>query len=355
MSALRHVLPALLLLLGAAPAAAQGFTVHGPDSSRLTLGGRVQTIFDTSSEEGVPATATTIRRARLDASVVVSPLLSARIQPEVAGDRLSVKDVYVQLSFHPSLHLVAGQMHRPFGTVVPTSAMRIVPVERGVRIRGVQGALEHNNLLVGLGHADRDVGLLARGPLPGGRLGLGYSVGLFDGPARRVAPTENTFQAVARLDARPSAWARGGVSWSRRDFAQGDGAETILLRGGQAVAADLELGAADGGPRLVAEAAYGDFDPFATARFASAQGWLSWRTGRISAAVAGVEPLLRVSWADPDARGPALPAAVGGTLVTPGVNLWLGGRNRVAFNLDLWNDENGRSAQSGKVLFQVGF
>jgi hypothetical protein len=353
----KHAAALLLSLLAAAPPIAvsgQGFTLQGPDSSRLTLGGRVHVILDTSGEDAAAATATTLRRVRLEAGVVLNPLVSMKIQPEYAGSRVSLRDAHVVLSIDPALQVVAGQMHRPFGAIAPGSSNRSLPVERGLRVRGLLGAVEHHALVTGLGYAERDVGVQLRGAVPGAPLGLAYAVGLFDGPARDIAPAEDTHQLVARVTARPSARARGGVSWSRRDFAAGDGSDAILVRGGAAWGTDLELGSATRGPRLLLEAARGDLDPFAGSRFASAQGWLAYRGGPASARVSGIEPLLRVSWADPD-RGAPSPAAVGGTLVTPGVNVWLGGLNRIALNLDHWSPARGPTSRSVKLLFQVAF
>ena len=47
--------------------------------------------------------------------------------------------------------------------------------------------------------------------------------------------------------------------------------------------------------------------------------------------------------------------ATGGTLLTPGVNLWLGGLNRLALNYEIWNPLNGDGAHSFKAMFQMAF
>jgi hypothetical protein len=67
--------------------------------------------------------------------------------------------------------------------------------------------------------------------------------------------------------------------------------------------------------------------------------------------------MFRVSYAALDAGdGPAEElGASGGTLVTPGVNLWLGALNRFSVNYDIWNSQTGESAQSFKAQFQLAF
>lgn len=348
------VLSALLLVT--APAAGQGFTVTTPDSSaRITFGGRVQTIFNTTSVDDRPGTETELRRVRLEATLQFGRLVSGKIQPEFAGSRVSLRDAYVRFNLDPALQVWAGQAHRPFGLVSPYSTVRLPALEKGLRIRGVEG-YEHFNLLSGLGYSDRDVGIQLRGEPEGAPLGLSYAAGVFNGPARTNAPEENTYQVVARVAARPVGWARVGVSWSRIDFAHViDDVAQVEMSEGAAWGADVELGSERGGPRAVFEVARGDSDPLPEAEFVSAQGWVAYRTGRVSSTIAALEPVVRVSWADPDVDGDAIGLPVGGTLVTPGINLWLGGLNRFSLYYDVWNPDAGESARSFKALFQLAF
>lgn len=351
----RVPLAAVLLLSSAAPAAGQGFTLAS-DSMRLTLSGRVQTIFNTTDVPGFASTEWTLRRVRLEANVRVNRVVSGKIQPEYAGSRVGLKDAYVRVDLHPALHLLAGQANRPFSLVNLTSSTRTLPIERGVRIRGVSGARDHHSLLSELGYAERDVGLQAVGAPRGAPLGLSYAVGVFDGPLRGELPSANSVQYAARLAVRPAERVRIGGAWSRREFVESAGASVPVLRGGQAWEADVELGSPGGGPRLLAEVAVGDTDPFQGARFRAAQGWAAYRTGAVGPSVSAVEPFVRVSYGDPDAGGRAvLPDVTGGTLVTPGVNVWLGGLNRVAVNWDAWEPETGEPASSLKVMFQLVF
>ncbi|HEX2209444.1 MAG TPA: hypothetical protein VHG93_17330 [Longimicrobium sp.] len=349
-----------LSLIAAVPAAGQGFTVSTPDSSaRITFGGRVQTIFNTTSVDDHPATQTELRRVRLEASLHLGRLVSGKIQPDFAGSRVTLKDAYVRLNFDPALQVWAGQAHRPTGVISPYSTVRLTPVEKGVRIRGADGAFDEQNLLQELGYSDRDVGLQVRGEPRGAPLGLSYAAGFFNGPARAEAPRENTWQGVARLAVHPVSWLRVGASYSRIHFVNAmDDVAALEVREGAAWVADVELGRAGGGPRAVAEVTRGDFDPFAGAEFFGAHGWLAYRTGRLSSTVAAVEPFVRVSYGDPDVDD-VIPAqatdAVGGTLLTPGINLWLGGLNRLAVNYEVWSPERGANARSFKAMFQMAF
>lgn len=330
--------------------------VFRSNALEVAVGGRVQTQFNTTSVDAEPATEIALRRVRLEATVKVNEWVTAKIQPEYAGSRVVLRDAYVRFAFDPALTLVAGQANRPFGTVVPTSSTRILPIERGVRIRGLPDAREEHNLIVDLGYADRDAGLQLVGEPAWAPLGLSYALGVFNGPARAEAREENTYQLAARAAVHPVEPLRLGVSWSRRDFAAQDSAAGRLdVRRGHAWAVDAEYGRYAPGLHLLGEAAMGDLDPASGAEFRGAQGWLGFRTGPLGDRLTGVEPVVRVSWGDVDGESARLPVD-GGTLVTPGVNFYFGPLNRVMVNYDFWSpDGGGGSEGSFRVQFQAAF
>ena len=346
-----------LLLFVAAPARGQGFAVTTPDSSaRITFGGRAQAVFNTTSVDDEPGTQMELRRVRLEANLQLGRVVSGRIQPDFAGNRVVLKDVYVRFALDPALQILAGQAHRPFGVISPYSTVRLLPIEKGVRIRGVEDAYDHFNLPSELGYSDRDVGLQLRGEPRNAPLGLSYAAGWFNGPARGDAPRSNSGQLVARVSAAPVGGVRIGASWSRRDFIEVDDDDVELDReSGDAWGADVEVGSERGGVHLIGEVSYGDFDPFADAKFLGVQGIAAYRTGPMSSTIAAVEPLLRVSHGDPGYEGGPLADATGGTLFTPGVNIWLGGLNRIAVNYEIWNPQTGETARSFKTMFQLAF
>lgn len=355
-----YVVTSALLLVTAAPAAGQGFVVHGPDSTRITFNGRVQTIFNTTSVDDEPGTQTELRRVRLEANLQLNRVVSGKIQPEFAGSRVSLRDAYVRFTLDPAFQIWAGQAHRPFGVISPHSTTRLLPIEKGLRIRGVEDAYDEQNLLLNLGYSDRDVGLQLRGEPRRAPLGLSYAVGWFNGPAQAEAPGENSGQVVARLAIAPARWVRVGASFSRRDFflLDEDGEEVLDRHPGEAGALDVELGTDRGGLHFIGEVALGDFDPFTDREFVGLQGILAYRSGRLSSTVAAAEPLLRISHGDPAYQDAGVePDATGGTLFTPGINLWLGGLNRIAINYEVWNPltPGVPRASSFKTMFQLAF
>lgn len=350
--------PALAALCALLPlaAVAQEPEKEGPKLTgsvqEIQIGGRVQTQFNTTTAEGVPGTELFLRRARLEVEVKVNDLVSGAIQPEIAGDRLQLKDVYLKLGFSPALQLLAGKAHRPFSLLEQTSSKRILPVERGAALRGLDPQDEYE-IVHDLGYSDRDVGLQVMGAPKWAPLGFAYQAGVFRGPLHQRAGTEDSYQYAARATVRPVERLRLGAAWSARDFASDSLVDGTPLRveKGHAWEVDAEYGAFAPGLHFLGEVVFGDYDPFADADFTGAQAWLGYRTRALSRGVTGVEPLLRASWGDVDDGGPVQD----GTLLTPGINVYFGPLNRIMLNYDFWSPRRGDAEGSFKAQFQLGF
>lgn len=312
----------------------------------LTVNARVHTQFNTTSVDSVPIQESLVRRAGLQIGMRADPRVSGRLQVEFAGDRARLGSAYVQLSFTPALQLIVGNAHRPFGLLVQTSSNRILPVERGTQIRGLPRVWDETALVARLGYANRDVGVQLEGAPVGAPLGLFYAVGIFNGPARDPEVRVGTHQVGARVGVRPGRNMAVAASWSRRDFVHGSRREA-----GRAVAVDVEVGTYAPGLHLMAEAVAGDFNPIQGTRFAGAQAWLGYRSGPVASGIAHLEPTLRLSVGDPDRDGSAVTG--GGVLFTPGLNVYLGGLNRVMLNYDVWTADSGQREHGGKVQFQL--
>jgi hypothetical protein len=319
----------------------------------IEFAGRVQTQFSTTSVDTLPAGEIFIRRARLETRARVNRLVTAKIQAEFASGAAVLQDANLRFDFHPALGLLAGRAFRPFGLVQQTSSLRILPIERGLRIRGVDG-FEAFELMSRLRYSDRDVGFQLFGAPAGAPLGLAYQAGVFAGPLHRQVGAQNSYQLAARATVAPLDRLRAGAGWSGRDFARSTGAGRHELRRGNAFEVDLEYGAFAPGLHLIGELTWGDFDPFAGERFLGAQGWLAYRTGALSEAVTGIEPVFRASHGAID-RGAGSADPRGGTLLTPGLNVYFGPLNRIMLNFDHWTPAGGRAEGSFKVQVQAAF
>src|SRR5690606_31530799 len=118
-----------------------------------TVGGRMQTQFNTTTIREDAPSELVLRRARLDLEVRVNDLVFAALKPEFTGGTASLRDAFVRLDFSPAVKVLAGQAYRPFGLIEQTSSTRILPIERGLRVRGLDAA-DHYTLVNGLKYSD---------------------------------------------------------------------------------------------------------------------------------------------------------------------------------------------------------
>lgn len=330
-------------------------------ATEIAVGGRVQTVFSTTTADGAAPAVWELRRARLELAVRANPVISARLQPEFSGSQIALRDAYVAFALAPGTQLLVGNAFRPFSLVAQTSSTLILPIERGARIRGASpGPLDHYALVQGLGYADRDIGIQLRSAPAGAPLGLNVGAGVFNGPAQAAAGDEVSLQYAARASAAPASNLRIGAGWSRRDFViPAADQQPVRIRAGNAWEIDLEIGGYAPGFHLVGEAVVGDLDPFfgahpAGQRFSAAQLWVGYRSPAVLRSITNVEPILRISHGNPRRGSGTLPAP-GGTLITPGINFYFGPLNRIMINFDAWRTRDGATESSFKTLFQIAF
>ena len=314
---------ALFLLPGSAPAQ---ISVDS-DAFEITVGGRMQTQFNTTTIREDAPSELILRRARLELEVRVNDLVFAALKPEFAGGTATLRDAFVRLDFSPAVKVLAGQAYRPFGLIEQTSSTRILPIERGLRVRGLDAA-DHYTLVNGLKYSDRDVGLQVMGAPGFLPLGMTYQAGVFRGPLHGESSIDDSYQYAARLTVKPVDVLRIGAGWSSRHFVAAPASVADPFVRGHAYEVDFELGTYDPGLHLLGEIAFGDADPNADIGFFGAQGWLAWRSAPLSRVVSAVEPLVRASYGEVDG------AAYTTTLLTPGLNIYFGGRNRFMVNYD---------------------
>jgi hypothetical protein len=322
------------------------------DAVSVSLGGRLQTQFNTTSVDSEPRSELFIRRARLELEVKVDDLVSGVLVPEFAGSSVALKDAYLNLAFSPGAEIRIGNAHRPFSRIELTSSKRMPVIERGLRLRGVE-AFDEYGLVNGLDYSDRDVGIQIHGEPDGAPMGLNYAAGVFRGPLHGQVGARDSYQWAARGTIAPAPDLRIGAGWSSRHFASG-APESLELDRGNAFEVDAEYGGFRPGIHLIAEVAHGDISPIDGTTFVAAQGWLAFRTGEINRKISAIEPILRVSHAD--VRDQVIGAPDGGTLITPGINLYLTPLNRIMLNYDIWRGGGDATDAGGlKAMFQFAF
>lgn len=347
-------------LAGAGTAVAQGVDFSS-EAAEISLGGRLQLQTATSSctdfppggacAAEVPAVDMFIRRARLTLTARFNDWIEGRIQPEFGDlDNAVLLDAYGRLRFNPAARLTIGQFKRPFDGFQLTSSTRILTIERDIDIPGVPGlrAASLDEFTTRFRLSDRNVGVMLDGASADGR--FHYWAGVFNGRG----PTED-----GDLNTEKQFVGRGQVTLDvggePLDLAAAVALTDVpFTRPGGELAGEYfpafelwgELGDfGDPGPHVQAglvlgqnplqDEAGGELDLAGEEAFADFLTWqvigayrVEVREGYI---VEAVEPLLRVTMADPN-TGLEDDESWG---FTPGIQLFLDGRNKVALNWDV--------------------
>lgn len=322
--------PLLLIVALAAPAAAQ-IPVVATDDIGISLTGRLQTQFNTSTADSAYSTFEH-RRARVGVELSIDDWIEGRVEANFAhGVRL--EDAWMNLAFHPALELQVGQFKKPFSRIELISSSRMVPIENALRIRGIAYNGEHYLLLDQNGYLGRELGAQLHGQIGP----LGYAAGVFNGTDQNTRDDNDAKSIAGRLNLKPFASApfEIGVAASRRDVALVDSLGEPFTERGLAAEADLAWGGfRRPGISVVAEVMQAENfvteDPMI-----GAQGVVSWFQPLAAGRVEGVEPLFRASLGDPSTEFDG----TSGVLLTPGVNLYFHGRNRLMVNWDYFTPE----------------
>ena len=337
---------AALLLSG--PAAAQ--MEISARAATITVGGRLHTQISSTTVDDAGPTDMFVRRARIHLRIEVSDFFEGVLQPDLAGGRARLQDAYVRFNFSDGFRVTVGQMKRAFDLFELSSSTRLSVIERDGRIpgldecAGVGGICSWSGLIEDLAYAERDVGLRFEGDLSEK---VSYMAAVTNGTGVNV-PDENSSKSYS---ARLQVELRGGVrvagNLSIHDY-NGPGDDTDY---GVALGGDIEFGTWQDGLHVQAGFVIGD-------------NWLSldgagdpatFRTAQVigsyyipldgSARFAGIEPLGRISWGDPDSDG----IDDGGLLLTPGIMFYVLGRSKVGANLDIYSPETGDTEMSLKL------
>lgn len=329
-------------LLPVADAAAQ--SIEGR-ASALTVGGRLQVQYATSSvDEAVDDVF--LRRARFEVDGDFTERLDGRLQVDFGGGAASVKDAYVRYQVSPGLRVTAGQFKRPFSVFELASSTDLPIIERDGRVEGlsacpgVGGVCTFSRLAQKLEFDDRDLGLRLDGAI-GERVTWYASV--TNGAGADAADENDGKSLTGRVEFALTDDVVVSPFVALHDY---PGIDDETDRAG-AFGADVEVGTWRDGFHLLAAFATGEnWQVSDDANFATVQGLASYYVP-VEGRLAGVEPLLRVSWASSDV-GPGL-GDESGLLLTPGVMFYVEGKNGIALNVDVYDGEATDTEWSFKV------
>jgi hypothetical protein len=339
---------------------------------KLKLGGRAQSQFSTtnvSAEEliesgnppssNIPAYMFEIRRLRLAAELEYQTWLTGKLELEFAMGNLMMRDVFINLGIDKAFQLKMGQFKKPFSMLQLYTSSKWPIIERGVRQRGLSNELvaedvndvltifnnsvvfgEEQSILDAFQYQNFDLGAVVHGSA--GR--FGYTAGVFNGPGSDKQDDTNGKSFGGRLTllaARTAPLTLGAAVMSREFLVRLT--PSIVTRGGVAYEADLEYGDfRKPGLHVLAEGTYGrnlaipDTIPgtiqLRGKNFVAAQLVAAWFTPVTNRRIEGWEVAGRASWGNPriDIDGDAA------ILLTPGINMYFSGRNRLMLNLDVY-------------------
>lgn len=322
----------------------------------LEIGGRIHLQFNTTSADTVPGSEFLLRRARVWVNGRVNEWIDGVAQVDFGGGQTTARFAFVRLWFGDALQLSFGQFKRAFDLFELTSSSQILAIERTGSIRGVEGCAgldgvcSYSRLSEGLELSSLDIGVLATGALSEK---IRYRFTLTNGTGGNAREENGTKSYSGRLEFLPVPNVRIGANLAFHDFPN---PVTGNDEYAPAVALDLELGdferglhvqlgvlAGENWQNLSASGEPGDF--------LATQGIVTYRIPVQGERVHALEPLMRVSWADPDrdVTGDA------GLLFTPGFVAHFEGRNKVAANVDIWSPTTGATEWSLKLQTYVYF
>lgn len=307
----------------------------------IAISGRMHEQFNTSSVTGEPESEFLIRRARPEFDVKVNDFVEGKLGADFGEGELDLKDAYVKLEFDPALQVTFGQFKRPFDLFELTSSTQILVIERTGKIRGIE-VTSLSRFTERLRYSDRDIGVQVTGRDRRGLLQWAAAVTNGNGANREDEDGEKAFQG--RLGISPwkllTIW--GAISTTPYATEQTAGGEPDPSGDHtQAVAfqVDGEWGNFDRGPHVQAGIVSGDNWRAVEGSDVEAPTFVAWQAigtykfpVRKSRFVQALEPVFRVSQGDPDTDV----ENDGGVLLTPGFVVYFGGRNKIAFNYDVW-------------------
>lgn len=336
------------------PASSSGQVEIRARAATVTIGGRLHVQAITSSA-GAPSPDVLLRRARVSVGIEVTDFFEARLQPDFADDgEVALQDGYLSLNFDPAFEVAVGQMKRPSEIFGTHSSTQLSVIERDGHVpgagdcTGVGGVCTLSQFTQELGHSGRDIGLW----IAGSRGGFSYTAAVTNGPGMNVRDENHAKSYSGRGTWTLASELEIGGFIGLHDYPGANG-ETEY---GAAYGVDLDWGDWYDGFHLLAAVVGGDnwmaLDALGgAAQFLTGQVIATYQIPVDSDRWTSVEPLARISWADPDTDTPGDDA----WLFTPGLMLYVSGRNRIGANLDVYAPERGDTELSLKVQAYLYF
>lgn len=282
-----------------------------------------------------------VNRARPIFELTLDDWITAELVPDFGKGDVRLRDAWIRFAFDDAANVRVGHFKKPFGLIERTSSSMLPVIQRGTEILGLREriatrtgpvTLPDGTTLMGdpqaimeaMNYLDFGMGVAVEGQT--GR--LEYVAGLFEGPAGSAG--RKGASARAALMVLPGLKLGAAVSHSQIRFVE-DEDERKGTAGSVEVAWN-EPGWPGFG--VLAEVMRGR--GVGSGTDVAGGHVIGWLHRGIGGRVSGIEPVVRVSWGDPDTDAPD----DGGTLVTAGFNVYFGGRNRLMFDVDVYSSQH---------------
>lgn len=354
---MRPVLLQLVLavaLFGLIPGVAESqFSVSGRGAT-VTVGGLLQPQY-THSSIAAATNDFNVRRARMRADAAINEFLRGRVVAEFGGSGSGViLDADISFVLSDAAVFSFGQFKRAFDLFHlpnpgdPPEIERQGGIEGYSTCAGVGSICSYSRFTEGLLWAGRDIGLRVNGAVGP----VSYDASVTNGPGLNN-PDENearSYSARAGYAVRGDLVVYGQVGL--HDYVDPSGNAAALAVGGE-----VEYGTWREGWHVRAGVLSGDnwrlLDPTSLdpASFLTGQAIVTYYYALGNERVAGVEPLARISYGDPDTAS----GDNRGILLTPGFAVYFMGKNRLGANLDVYSPEVGDTELSFKVQSTLYF
>jgi hypothetical protein len=321
----------------------QNVHVKGIDSLQVKANLQVQ--FNTTSVDDEPGSEWLARRARLGLRGWIAGWIRADLEGDFGRGDARLTDGYVLLAFAPEFTLRVGQYKKPFNAHELVSSRELLVAERDGAPRGTSGPTP-DGLVDDLGYSNRDIGIEWDGT--SGR--LGWAAGFWNGSGDNEAEDDDGKQIAGRLNvaATPN-WVVSGAWTGKRisdppdaaDAAWYDAFELAVTGGEYAEPGWKALGQLMAGDNWDPDLGGGD-----DVSFLAAQGIVGYHVALFTTPyLIGVEPIVRLAWADPDTDVDDDRAV----LATPGVNLYFHEHVKTQIQADFLSPEEG----DGEVALRI--
>jgi hypothetical protein len=324
--------------------AAQEISARNAD---IRIGGRLHSQYSVSSVESAEDDFF-FRRVRLIADISVTDFFSARVQPDFAGGQTQLQDAYVRFNFSDAFRVSMGQFKRAFDLFELSSSTDLSLIERDGRVEGVGGcpgvggACSYSRLTEKLAFAGRDQGVKVE--ISGDRVAFQGTVTNGTGINTSDENDAKSYSGRLSFDVSDLITISGQVGV--HDYLDPNEEATYA----PAFGADVEIGGWRDGLHVQAAVAAGDnwqvLNPSdEPVSFTTYQGVASYYVPLDGPRMVGVEPLARLSFADPNRDGDD----DGAVIFTPGLMLYVQGKNKIGFNVDIFSPQAGDTEYSMKV------